>query len=206
MARRRRSPDRWSSRTSAPTRARCWSSRTCTPRSVPDAGTVRAVDGVSFEVDEGKTLGIVGESGSGKTVLSRSIMGLLPPRDVIRSGTVHFAGHELTAMSDAELRQVWGAELSMIFQDPMTALNPVKRIGVQIAESLIAPPRHGPEGGRVDRRRAAPVGRHPLARAAGALVPVPAVGRHAPAGDDRHRPGLRPPPGAWPTSPPPAST
>jgi oligopeptide/dipeptide ABC transporter ATP-binding protein len=100
-------------------------------------GTVRAVDGVSFEVSEGKTLGIVGESGSGKTVLSRSIMGLLPPRDVIRSGTVHFGGHELTAMDESQLRQVWGAELSMIFQDPMTALNPVKRIGVQIAESLV---------------------------------------------------------------------
>ncbi|MGD0881634.1 MAG: ABC transporter ATP-binding protein [Acidimicrobiales bacterium] len=100
-------------------------------------GTVRAVDGVSFEVHEGKTLGIVGESGSGKTVLSRSIMGLLPPRDVIRSGTVHFAGHELTAMDNNQLREVWGAELSMIFQDPMTALNPVKRIGVQIAESLV---------------------------------------------------------------------
>ena len=100
-------------------------------------GTVRAVDGVSFDVHEGKTLGIVGESGSGKTVLARSIMGLLPPRDVIRSGTVRFAGHELTAMDDKDLRQVWGAELSMIFQDPMTALNPVKRIGVQIAESLI---------------------------------------------------------------------
>jgi oligopeptide/dipeptide ABC transporter ATP-binding protein len=99
-------------------------------------GTVRAVDGVSFEVQEGKTLGIVGESGSGKTVLSRSIMGLLPPRDVIRSGTVHFAGHELTAMDDTSLREVWGAELSMIFQDPMTALNPVKRIGDQICESL----------------------------------------------------------------------
>ncbi len=99
-------------------------------------GTVRAVDGVSFEVQEGKTLGIVGESGSGKTVLSRSIMGLLPPRDVIRSGTVHFAGHDLTAMDDASLRKVWGAELSMIFQDPMTALNPVKRIGDQICESL----------------------------------------------------------------------
>ena len=99
-------------------------------------GTVRAVDGVSFTVSEGTTLGIVGESGSGKTVLSRSIMGLLPPRDVVRSGTVHFAGHELTAMDHAQLREVWGAELSMIFQDPMTALNPVKRIGVQIAESL----------------------------------------------------------------------
>jgi oligopeptide/dipeptide ABC transporter ATP-binding protein len=100
-------------------------------------GTVRAVDGVSFEVYEGKTLGIVGESGSGKTVLARSIMGLLPPRDVLRSGTVHFGGHELSAMGESELREVWGAELSMIFQDPMTALNPVKRIGVQIAESLV---------------------------------------------------------------------
>jgi oligopeptide/dipeptide ABC transporter ATP-binding protein len=99
-------------------------------------GTVRAVDGVSLSVGRGQTLGIVGESGSGKTVLSRSIMGLLPRRDVIRSGTVHFAGHELTAMSEADLRQVWGAELSMIFQDPMTALNPVKRIGEQITESL----------------------------------------------------------------------
>jgi oligopeptide/dipeptide ABC transporter ATP-binding protein len=99
-------------------------------------GTVRAVDGVSLSVDRGKTLGIVGESGSGKTVLARSIMGLLPPRDVITSGTVHFAGHDLTGMTPGQLRQVWGAELSMIFQDPMTALNPVKRIGKQITESL----------------------------------------------------------------------
>ncbi len=99
-------------------------------------GTVKAVDGVSFTLLAGETLGVVGESGSGKTVLARSIMGLLPQRDVIRSGTVRFAGHELTAMSPEELRQVWGAELSMIFQDPMTALNPVKRIGDQITESL----------------------------------------------------------------------
>ena len=99
-------------------------------------GTVRAVDGVSFEVHPGTTLGIVGESGSGKTVLSRSIMGLLPARDVVRSGTVTFGGRTLTEMSDTELRSVWGAELSMIFQDPMTALNPVKRIGRQITESL----------------------------------------------------------------------
>ncbi|MGO8873622.1 MAG: ABC transporter ATP-binding protein [Acidimicrobiales bacterium] len=99
-------------------------------------GTVRAVDGVSLTVDRGRTLGIVGESGSGKTVLSRSIMGLLPLRDVVTSGTVHFGGHDLTAMGQKQLRQVWGAELSMIFQDPMTALNPVKRIGRQITESL----------------------------------------------------------------------
>ncbi len=99
-------------------------------------GTVHAVDGVSLSVGRGRTLGIVGESGSGKTVLSRSIMGLLPQHDVVRSGTVRFAGHELTAMDHRELRQVWGAELSMIFQDPMTALNPVKRIGKQVTESL----------------------------------------------------------------------
>jgi oligopeptide/dipeptide ABC transporter ATP-binding protein len=99
-------------------------------------GTVHAVDGVSFTLARGKTLGVVGESGSGKTVLSRSIMGLLPTRDVERSGTVRFAGHDMTALSPVELRQVWGAELSMIFQDPMTALNPVVRIGRQITESL----------------------------------------------------------------------
>ncbi len=99
-------------------------------------GTIRAVDGVSLTVDKGRTLGVVGESGSGKTVLSRSIMGLLPTRDVVRSGSVHFSGHELTGMPEVELRQVWGAQLSMIFQDPMTALNPVVRIGRQITESL----------------------------------------------------------------------
>ena len=99
-------------------------------------GTVHAVDGVSLTVAAGTTLGIVGESGSGKTVLARSIMGLLPVRDVIKSGTVHFAGHDLTAMEPDQLREIWGAELSMIFQDPMTALNPVKRSGIQITESL----------------------------------------------------------------------
>jgi oligopeptide/dipeptide ABC transporter ATP-binding protein len=99
-------------------------------------GTVRAVDGVSLSVNRGETLGVVGESGSGKTVLSRSIMGLLPIHDVIRSGTVRFAGHDLTTMPAPQLRQVWGAQMSMIFQDPMTALNPVVRIGRQITESL----------------------------------------------------------------------
>jgi peptide/nickel transport system ATP-binding protein len=99
-------------------------------------GTVKAVDGVSLSVDRGNTLGIVGESGSGKTVLVRSIMGLLPTHDVVRSGSVLFAGHEITTMESRQLRQVWGAQMSMIFQDPMTALNPVRRIGSQIGESL----------------------------------------------------------------------
>jgi oligopeptide/dipeptide ABC transporter ATP-binding protein len=99
-------------------------------------GTVRSVDGVSFTLERGKSLGIVGESGSGKTVLSRSVMGLLPPRNVERSGSVHFGGFDITKATPKELRNIWGAQISMIFQDPMAALNPVVRIGRQITESL----------------------------------------------------------------------
>jgi oligopeptide/dipeptide ABC transporter ATP-binding protein len=98
-------------------------------------GLVHAVDGVSFDLDRGRTLGVVGESGSGKSVLSRSIMGLLPPT-AQREGTVRFEGREISGLSDAEYRELWGDEMAMIFQDPMTALNPVMRIGKQITESL----------------------------------------------------------------------
>jgi peptide/nickel transport system ATP-binding protein len=101
-----------------------------------ERGNVRAVDGVSFEVAQGETLGIVGESGSGKTVLSRSIMGLLPPKNVVRKGRVFFEGRELSALSQEEMRSVWGAEIGMVFQDPMTSLNPVMKIGTQVTEGL----------------------------------------------------------------------
>ncbi|MBM3658356.1 MAG: ABC transporter ATP-binding protein [Actinobacteria bacterium] len=99
-------------------------------------GIVRAVDGVSFTLARGKTLGVVGESGSGKTVLSRSIMGLLPKRGTIREGSVRFDGTEITELSPKEMRDFWGARMSMIFQDPMTSLNPVMKIGKQITESI----------------------------------------------------------------------
>ena len=99
-------------------------------------GMVRAVDGVSFSIDRGQTLGIVGESGSGKTVLSRSIMGLLPAHNVERSGQVRFEGQELTGLPSSEMRHIWGVEIAMVFQDPMTSLNPVMRIGRQITEGL----------------------------------------------------------------------
>jgi oligopeptide/dipeptide ABC transporter ATP-binding protein len=99
-------------------------------------GTAWAVDGVSFTLDRGKTLGIVGESGSGKTVLSRSIMGLLPRSNVERHGTIAFAGRDLTQLPASELRHIWGAEVAMVFQDPMTSLNPVVKVGRQITESL----------------------------------------------------------------------
>jgi peptide/nickel transport system ATP-binding protein len=99
-------------------------------------GIVRAVDGVSFTLDRGRSLGIVGESGSGKTILARSIMGLLPKRNVYRNGSVRFEGKELTTMSLTERRDIWGAEMAMIFQDPMTSLNPVMKVGKQISEPL----------------------------------------------------------------------
>lgn len=99
-------------------------------------GLLRAVDGVSLQLERGRTLGVVGESGSGKSVLSRSIMGLLPRTRTKTSGEVYFEGQELTSMSEAQLRDLWGNEISMIFQDPMTALNPVMKIGAQITETL----------------------------------------------------------------------
>ncbi|HVE20080.1 MAG TPA: ABC transporter ATP-binding protein [Ilumatobacteraceae bacterium] len=99
-------------------------------------GLVRAVDGVSLRLERGKALGIVGESGSGKTILSRSIMGLLPPRGTVRQGSIRFEGREIGGLSRRAMRDVWGKEMAMIFQDPMTSLNPLMKIGAQIAEPL----------------------------------------------------------------------
>jgi oligopeptide/dipeptide ABC transporter ATP-binding protein len=99
-------------------------------------GLVRAVNGVSFMLERGRTIGIVGESGSGKTVLSRSIMNLLPRRATRQSGSVRFEGREILGLGAKEMRHYWGAEMAMVFQDPMTSLNPVVKIGRQITESL----------------------------------------------------------------------
>ncbi len=101
-----------------------------------ERGLVRAVDGVSFSLGEGKTLGVVGESGSGKSVLSRSIMNLLQKRGVERAGSVMFDGAPTMGLSTKESRKLYGTGMSMIFQDPMTSLNPVVKIGRQITESL----------------------------------------------------------------------
>ncbi|MCB0976298.1 MAG: ABC transporter ATP-binding protein [Acidimicrobiales bacterium] len=98
-------------------------------------GTVHAVRGVSFDLRRGRTLGVVGESGSGKSVLSRSIMGLMPS-NASRTGSVRFAGQDVLDISPKRMRTLWGDQMSMIFQDPMTALNPVVRVGKQITESL----------------------------------------------------------------------
>ena len=103
-----------------------------------DAGVAQAVDGVSFHVEEGETLGIVGESGCGKTVTSLSLMGLIPdpPGEIVSGSSIRFGGEELLGASNAHLREIRGNEISMIFQEPMTSLNPVFTVGNQIAEAL----------------------------------------------------------------------
>jgi peptide/nickel transport system ATP-binding protein len=98
-------------------------------------GKVPAVDGVSFEVMRGESIGIVGESGSGKSVLVRSVMKLVPSTATV-SGQVQFDGRDLTTLPPKELRRLWGAEIGMVFQDPMTSLNPVRRIGKQLTDPI----------------------------------------------------------------------
>src|SRR5437588_1011532 len=97
-------------------------------------GTVHAVDGLSFEVEPGETVGIVGESGCGKTMAAMSIMRLLPRGGYIADGAISFLGRDLVGLSDADIRTVRGNEIGMVFQDPMTSLNPTMTIGRQIAE------------------------------------------------------------------------
>ena len=101
-------------------------------------GVVKAVDGVSFSVEKGKNLGIVGESGSGKSVTSNTIMRLQPKNNKIKSGEIWFEGRDLTKLSQKEMLKIRGKDISMIFQDPMTSLDPVFKIGDQVIEVIKA--------------------------------------------------------------------
>ena len=115
-------------------------------------GVVRAVDGVAFDLAPGETLGIVGESGCGKSVTALSILRLIPPESArIVAGSVRFEDRELTTLSEEEMRAIRGHNISMIFQEPMTSLNPVLTIGTQIAENVV---RHTGASGRAARDRA----------------------------------------------------
>src|SRR5690242_9008706 len=101
-------------------------------------GITRAVDGVSLSIEPGETLGIVGESGCGKSVTALSILRLLPPKlGRIVSGAIRFDGRDLLALSEAEMRDIRGNRIAMIFQEPMTSLNPVLTVGDQIAEAAV---------------------------------------------------------------------
>jgi oligopeptide/dipeptide ABC transporter ATP-binding protein len=98
-------------------------------------GDLRAVNDATITLEQGESIGVVGESGSGKTVLSRAIMGLLPGT-ATRTGSIKYMGKEISELPEKELRDLWGTGMAMIFQDPMTTLNPVRRIGAQLTESL----------------------------------------------------------------------
>jgi oligopeptide/dipeptide ABC transporter ATP-binding protein len=103
-----------------------------------DEGTVKAVDGVSFHLDKGETLAVVGESGSGKSVMSLSMMRLIPtPPGRIAGGKIIFEGKDLVTRTEREMRKIRGNDISMIFQEPMTSLNPVYTVGDQIAEAIV---------------------------------------------------------------------
>jgi oligopeptide/dipeptide ABC transporter ATP-binding protein len=115
-------------------------------------GTIHAVNGISFDIAPGETLGIVGESGCGKSVTSLAILGILPRAGRATEGRAIFDGRDLLQLSDSELRRVRGKEIAMIFQDPMTSLNPVLTIGRQITEALET---HFGMKGKVAEQRAA---------------------------------------------------
>ncbi len=109
-----------------------------TTRFYTEDGIVHAVNGISFDLDEGHSMAIVGESGSGKSVSMKSIMGIIPsPPGRIEAGEVMFGGRDLLKLSPDEMRHVRGREMAMIFQDPMTSLNPVLTVGMQMTEALV---------------------------------------------------------------------
>ena len=103
-----------------------------------DRGIVKAVDDVTFSVDKGKTLGLVGESGCGKSVTAMSITRLVSPPGRVVGGQILLNGRDLAPLTDAQMRQIRGSQIAMIFQEPMTALNPVFEVGFQIAEAVLA--------------------------------------------------------------------
>jgi peptide/nickel transport system ATP-binding protein len=115
-------------------------------------GQLRAVDGVSFALQRGETLGVVGESGSGKSVMVRAIMNILPSNAVRPPGqSLRLAGRDILSLTPAERKKVLGTEIAMVFQDPMTSLNPVRRIGIQLTESM----RHHLDLGKADATKRA---------------------------------------------------
>jgi peptide/nickel transport system ATP-binding protein len=116
-----------------------------------EAGTLTAVDGVSFSVEAGGVLGVVGESGSGKSVSSLAVMGLLRGRNVTVTGRATFDGRDLLALGESEMRRVRGNEVAMVFQDPLSSLHPLKRVGAQLVEAVRA---HRPLGRAAARARA----------------------------------------------------
>ncbi len=133
-------------------------------RFATEDGTVHAVDGVDFELERGKVLGIVGESGSGKSVTAMTLLGLTRDKNTRFEGEVLYKDENLLELPESRLRDVRGAQIAMIFQDPMTSLNPVYTVGDQIIEAITT---HEPTGKKEARRRAVELLRHYVGRILG---------------------------------------
>ena len=151
-----------------------------------DDGPLRAVDGVSIALAPGERVAVVGESGSGKTVTALAIMGLIEPPGRITAGDVRLDGRSLRGLSEDDYRQIRGRDVAMVFQDPMTALNPALRIGPQVAEAITvhdsSVSRSAAAARAVDQLRR---GRDRVGGPARPRLPAPALGRYAAAGADR---------------------
>ena len=156
-----------------------------------ERGLVHAVNGISFEIRPGETLGIVGESGCGKSVTSLAMLGILARNGRVTQGRALFEGQDLIQMDDAELRKIRGKEIAMIFQDPMTSLNPVLTIGRQIREALET--HFGMDKKAADARSAELLDQVgiPSAEDAPQGLPAPVLRRDAAARDDRDGPRVR---------------
>jgi len=151
------------------------------------AGTIRAVDGVTFSLRAGETLGVVGESGCGKSMTALSILRLVPaPAARIVKGSVRLDGVELLDLPERQMRRIRGNEIAMIFQEPMTSLNPVVTIGRQIGEAIMLHQGLSERAARDKAGRDAGAGAHPRAAPPPRRLSAQPVGRHAPARDDRH--------------------
>ena len=158
-----------------------------------DDGWLHAVDGVDLAIDAGETVGVVGESGCGKSVMALTVLKLIaiPPGRIV-AGEVLWQGRDLVPLAADEMCRIRAKEIAIIFQEPMTSLNPVYTVGGQIAESIRLHEGLSPEGGDGSRGGDAAAGAHTHAGAPRARLSASFLGRHAPARDDRHRAGLQP--------------
>ena len=156
-----------------------------------DTGGARlvAVHDVDLSVAPGETLGLVGESGSGKTMTLRSVIRLLPRAAVVESGEVIFEGVDMFRLPREQLREIRARAIGTVFQDPYSSLNPVTRVGDQLAEATPPEPRPVTQRGRAASRRGAASRRHTSSREARSLLPARVEWRDASAGDVRHRHG-----------------
>ena len=157
-----------------------------------DDGLVKAVDGVSYSLQAGETLGIVGESGSGKSVSSLTVMGLITPKQANITGEVFFQGQDLLKIPKDEMRTIRGEKISMIFQDPMTSLHPFYKVGYQIAEAILEHQDDLQERGVRPGGRDARPGEHPSPEGSRQPVSARVLGRDASARDDRDGASLNP--------------